>query len=136
MTVSITTVFGSEISVNTGLRVNQTQFTGYAGANGVTGMWLGTRGRLIIVSGTMRYTAASYLQARSGLIAAIELILSTYTGIAEDTWTYGSYESYANTVLTHIEPLPARGADGTIKTYHWNGSQCYCKFNAYLRQML
>lgn len=136
MTVSITTLFGSEIAVNTGYRVNQSQFVAYAGANGVTGMYLGTRGRLIIISGTLRYTAATFEQARYGLISAIDQIVATYTGIAEDTWTYGSYESYANTVLYAIEPLPIIGADRTTKTYQWNGAQCFCKFNAYLRQMI
>lgn len=136
MSYAIATVFGPAISVNSAWRVNQVQFNGYAGAAGVSGMYLGTRGRSIIVSGTMYYTAATYLQARYGLISAIDAIIATYTGIAEDTWTYGSYESYANTVLVELKPLPAVAEDGTIKTYHWNGAQCYCKFNAYLRQMI
>jgi hypothetical protein len=130
MSYSMVTVLGTQISVQTGWRKNQSQLSGYAGANGVTGMYLGTRGRPIIVTGIFRYTASTYAAARYGLILAVDAIIATYTGIAEDTWIYGS-ESYANTVMLSIEPI----RNGN-KTYHWNGSQCYCQFVATFQQMI
>jgi hypothetical protein len=131
MSYSMVTVLGSEISVHTGFRRNQAQLNGYAGANGVTGMYLGTRGRPIVVTGVFRYTAATYAAARYGLITAIDTLISTYTGIAEDTWIYG-FESYANTVLLSIEI--ERGGNGD-KVYHWSGSQCWCRFVANFMQL-
>jgi hypothetical protein len=135
MTVSIQSVFGNEICVNPGMRRNQTQYTGYAGADGCTGMRLGTRGYSIVVSGILRYTAGNYAAARIGLGTVLQTIDATYRNAAEDTWTYGA-EYYANTVYDHLELIPFAGGDGAAKTFRWNGSQCYVRFVAYFRSLL
>ncbi|MCE5184928.1 MAG: hypothetical protein LLF76_02240 [Planctomycetaceae bacterium] len=135
MSQAFTTVFGNEISVNPAMRRNQTQYNGYAGAHGVTGMKLGTRGSVIVVAGIMRYTAATYALARIGLGTAIQTIDATYRDAVEDTWTYGS-ESYANTVYDHIELVPSQGPDGHQKLFRWNGSACFVHFVAYFRCLI
>jgi hypothetical protein len=129
------TVFGAEISVAPAMRRNQTQYNGYAGAHGITGMKLGTRGFSIVVSGILRYTASTYAQARIGLGTGLQTIDATYRDAVEDTWTYGS-ESYANTVYDHIELVPFQGQDGSVKTFRWNGNQCYVRFVAYFKCLI
>jgi hypothetical protein len=129
------TVFGSEISVSPAWRNNETQLNGYAGATGVTGMRLGTRGRMITVSGTVRHTDATFAAAKAGLVGDIDSFITTYGAAVEDTWQDGTV-NYSNVVFLRMEPIPSRKADGTVGVYHWTGAACYCKFIAYFWQMI
>lgn len=131
MTVSIDTLFGSEISVTPLPPVCETQYGGVAGANGVTGMRLGFRGYPIVIRGRLRTAAGlTYAQARAAMITAINAI-NAYCDDAEDTWTYGS-ESHTATVLDRFVLLP--GVRDRYYHYASNGSM-YVDFIATLRSM-
>lgn len=131
MTVSISTLFGSEIDVTPLPPVCETQYGGVAGANGVTGMRLGFRGYPIIVRGRLRTASGlTYANARAAMISAINTI-NAYCDDAADTWTYGS-ESHTNTVLDRFTLLPA----GRDKYYHYTSDgSMYVDFVAFLRSM-
>jgi hypothetical protein len=134
MSYSFVTVFGSEISVNPNLRRVETQYNGYAGANGVTGMRLGHRGYPVVVTGIARYTASTYAAARLGLLTAINTTDATHRADVENDWTYGS-ETYYNLVYDHMELVPFQAPDGTAKTFRWSGTYAWCRFIVFFRNL-
>jgi len=134
MSTAFTAAFGYEISVNPNLRCVETQYNGYAGANGITGMRLGHRGYPLIVTGITRYTASTYAAARLGLLTAINVTDAYYRDSVEADWTYGS-ETYYNLVYDHMELVPFAAPDGTMKTIRWSGSYCYARFIVFFRNL-
>jgi hypothetical protein len=134
MSYAFATVFGTEISVNPNLRRVETQYNGYAGANGVTGMRLGHRGYPLVVTGIVRYTSSTYAAARLGLLTAINSTDATYSEDVEANWTYGS-ETYYNLVYDHMELVPFGAPDGTLKTIRWTGAACYARFIVFFRNL-
>ena len=134
MSYAFVTVFGTGISVNPNLRRVETQYNGYAGANGVTGMRLGHRGYPLVVTGISRYTSSTYAAARLGLLTAINETDAAHRADVENDWTYGS-EAYYNLVYDHMELVPFMSPDGTAKTIHWSGTYAWCRFIVYFRNL-
>ena len=122
MSTALTTTFGSEIKVFTQPRLVETQFTGFPGGHGVTGMNLGTRGRVLVITGTLRYAGNSYDNSRAGLdawIADIEALLST---VAAD-YTYCG-QTYEQVQFVNFQLIP----DGQGKAYHMTASGVFVNF--------
>lgn len=131
MSINIETVFGSEISITPFPPVCETQFSGVAGANGLTGMRLGFRGYPIIIRGKLRTSYyATYALARAAMITGLNNI-NAYCDDAEDTWYYGS-ENHTNTVLERVTLIP----DAYGRVYHYTSAgTMYVDFVAFLRSM-
>ena len=92
MAINLTTIFGSEINVYIQPRQSERQYAGFPGSHGVVTMHLGTRGRQLVISGTLRATGANYSVARAALQAAIDSIESYL-------WAYAADYSFAGTVF-------------------------------------
>lgn len=89
MATALTSIFGSEISVTPEAQRYMRQYAGFAGAHGVTAMHLGTRGRVIWITGRLRQTGATYAIARANLEYAIGLIEAWGNNPMAD-YTYGN----------------------------------------------
>ncbi len=87
--MDLTTIFGSDITVTVQPRKADRQFVGFSGANGMTSMNLGTRGRQITVTGRLYAAGANYNAARANLQAVIDAIESYQSALAAD-YTYRS----------------------------------------------
>ena len=131
MAVALTDIFGTEINVYHQPRHVERQFAGFVGAHGVIAMHLGTRGRRLIVSGTLRATAVSYAAARFILQNAIDAI-----DVCQ--WADAADYSFCGVTLTMVvwdkfELVP----DSDGKVFHWvvPGYWCTCKFIAHGRSL-
>ncbi len=91
--MDLTSIFGTAITVTPHPRVSQKQRVGFPGAHGVIGIELGTRGRIILVSGQLRATGASFAVAYLAMLALISAIES-YQSASSATYTYGSATFY------------------------------------------
>jgi hypothetical protein len=63
MAINLTTIFGSEIKVNSQPREVDRQYTAYPGSHGNTSMFMGSRGHPLIVSGTIRAATRALCEA-------------------------------------------------------------------------
>ncbi len=130
MATALTSIFGSEITVHRTGRVNNRQYSGFAGANGVTAMHLGTRGYSLVVRGTIRASSVDYSTARAAVQAAFDAI-EAYLSAAAADYTHAGVTYYA-ILWDRIEPLLA----GDDKAFFWTGSQVVLKFVAQGRSLL
>jgi len=120
----LNTIFGSEINVADQPRRSQRQFSGYAGAHGLTAMHLGTRGKVVTITGTLRATGVSYNAALETLKTAID-VLEAYQWAASDDYTYRG-ATYANGVFEAFKLLPGRAG----KMFTWTAAgYVTCKFS-------
>ena len=106
-------IFGSEIKVVAQPRRPQRQHAGFPGAHGMTSMNLGTRGRIITVTGRIVGSGIDYAAARrdaEASVAAIDLH-QDYDGLS---YTYFN-EQYDNVVFVSFELLQ----DNQGKAYHY-----------------
>ncbi len=115
MAVDLTTIFGQGIKVVAQPSGVDIQFTGFAGANGLTSMNMGARGREIIITGTLASTGAGYTGARTNLqavINGIEAYLYPDT-VAADYAFEG--DTYQQAIFVGFELM--RDRDG--KAFYW-----------------
>lgn len=104
MSTELTSIFGNEITVGESLRQADREFTGLAGSHGMTGMLLGSRGRDVIVRGTIRGTGASYAAARADVRVKLALIEDAQW-LDEDDYTFFS-DTYESVVWNKPELVP------------------------------
>ena len=123
MAVALTTIFGSNISVFQQPVRSVRQYAGFAGAHGLAGMHLGTRGRQLIVSGHLAVNGASYSVARAAMRTAVNAI-EAY--LLADPADYSFYtETYYAVVFDKFELAP----DSNGKVFHWaTGNRLICRF--------
>ncbi len=130
MSYDLKEVFGPEISVQDGYSRYQMQYSGYAGANGLTCMNLGHRGYDMIVSGIVRGTNFnSYEAYRVSALDFINGIIHDANYKQANTWTYNDI-SYVDCVFDHMEIIPVWD-----KQYHYNPStkSGWFRFIAYFK---
>ncbi|MGH2271395.1 hypothetical protein ACQ9LF_06310 [Anaerohalosphaeraceae bacterium U12dextr] len=130
MAINLTAIFGNEINVSFQPREPNNQYTGFAGAHGVTGMMMGSRGWPLIVTGVLRAYGTSYRAARNALVQQIETI-EQYQFYPEQTYSYQD-EIYYDVVFDKFQLIDS---DGKLFKYTSEGF-CVCRFIAYFRSML
>ena len=129
MTVSITTLFGSEIRVDAQPRRARRSFVGFPGSNGLVSLFHGTAGYPITISGRLTASGANYAAARAALWPTIEAIEDQLSAYADD-YTYLS-DTYYNCVFREFKLLP----DGSGKSIHWSGAYAWADFVAVLEAL-
>jgi hypothetical protein len=104
--MNLTSIFGNEITVyRTALQVDR-EYTGFAGAEGLSCMFLGTRGYGIVVTGILRAngSGSSYQNARS---AMADKILDLENWLVSDDRDYKfNNEYFGNVVWEKIDLIP------------------------------
>jgi hypothetical protein len=74
MAIALTTVFGSQVNVVVQPRQTERVCSGFPAAHGVATMFLGSRGRLITISGRIVVSGANYTAGRIAAQVAIDAI--------------------------------------------------------------
>ena len=131
MAIALTAIFGSNINVYVQPRMVERQYVGFTGAHGLLAMHLGTRGRQVVVSGTLRaYSVVNYAAARVLLQAAIDTIEPYLWSDAADYSFYGV--TYPMVVWDKFHLVP----DSEGKVFHWAiPGWATCKFTAHGRSL-
>jgi hypothetical protein len=124
MAVTLQVALGTtELVVGRVPRQMARSLTGYAGANGLTGMALGTRGYQVPIRLTLRAAGNTYALARAAaevLIAAVEALQA----LDAAEYTYGG-TTYSNCIWDKPQLLP--GPDG--RQYTWIAAKKICIVN-------
>jgi hypothetical protein len=129
MSIAISSIFGTCIRTVVQPANIDRQYAGLPGANGVLSMHLGSRGRQLVVRGSLYTTGATYALARAAMfiyLSAIETWLSPDTLAVALTYFN---EIYLDCVMDRFEIIP----DGEGKTFHWTRSGMRVDFIAYWR---
>jgi len=129
----LTDIFGTDIKVAPQPRQAKRQSVGFAGADGMTTMNMGTRGRLITVTGRLSYTCGAgegYWNGRAALQAAIDAIES-YQYLDGAHYIYDT-EIYYNVIFGKFEIIP----DSQGKLFHLStGGKVFVNFVQILRSL-
>jgi hypothetical protein len=133
MATDLTTIFGNEIKVGAQPRDIDRQYAGLAGAHGLLAMHMGTRGRRIVVTGTLASSGVDYAAARANLQDVIDGIEAyTYPGVAAADYSFFG-ETYNNVVFDRFQLVP----DSDGRFFHWTSSgYATCSFICLLRQLI
>jgi len=131
MATNLTTIFGTEIVVSPQARTVERQLSAFAGAHGLTSMFMGSRGYTITVTGRIAADAsAGYNAGRAileGYITAIEAYQYNYA--ADYTFRGILYE---NVIFEKFDIK--RDANG--KAFHYvKGNYLIADFTAQLRAL-
>ena len=130
MAVDLTTIFGAEINVYCQPRMVERQYVGFTGAHGILAMHLGTRGRQLVVTGTLRAYGVTYAAARALLQIAIDTIEPYLWTDPADYSFYGV--TYVMVVWDKFQLVP----DSDGKVFHWVvPGWVTCKFTAHGRSL-
>jgi hypothetical protein len=131
VSTTLASIFGDEITVSGGAYQVDRQYSGFAGADGLTGMNLGGRGNTVIVRGRLRSSAGSYSNGRADASAAIkELQQAQYLEAAD---YYFNSETFEQVVWEKIEPV----ANQSGKSYHLTSTgDVIIDFIAYGRSLI
>lgn len=121
-TTALTTLFGTEIKVFAQPRLVEIQFVGFPGAHGVAGMNLGTRGKPLVITGTLRYSGSGYDNSRTLLDAWIAAIEALLWAEAADYTYHG--QTYEQVQFVRFELIP----DGQGKAYHMTANSVFVNF--------
>lgn len=131
MATDLTNIFGPEIRVYAQPRQLDTEFVGFPGADGVLRMNMGTRGRQLVISGTLAATGTDYKDARANLQAVIDSIESLQNE-EEAVYTHKDI-SYLNIVFDRFELVP----DGAGKAFFYTAEGwLLCNFICYARCLI
>jgi len=131
MATSLTSVFGDEITVYSQNRKADRQYSGFAGAHGLTSMLLGSRGYAIIVNGIVRGTGGSYSTARADAASTLANIEACLWAGATDYRFQG--ETFYNVVWDRIERIP----DSKGRVFRYTaGGEVVVNFVAYGRALI
>lgn len=126
MATALTAIFGSNINVYQQPIRSVRQYAGFAGAHGLAGMHLGTRGRQLVISGHLAVTVAGYNAARAAMQTAVNAIEAWLLADPAD-YSFAGVTYYA-VVLDKLELIP----DGNGKVFHWAvGNRLICKFTCW-----
>lgn len=105
---NLTEIFGTEIIVNDGHRQADRQFSGFAGAHGLTDMYLGSRGKEIVVMGTVRGIGETYAAARTD--AASQLIaIEDCQELPAANYVFQG-QTFTNVVWIDLKKIPLKDA--------------------------
>lgn len=126
MATSLTNVFGDEISVVAQPHEWQKQYSGFAGAHGLTCINMGSRGYKITVKGRLRGNIrSSYDSARSSCQSLIDSVSVILSQSAAD-YSYKG-KTYYDIEWEAIQLI----GDSSGNYYHWNlQGQVYVDFVA------
>lgn len=124
MAEDLNNIFGSEIKVGLQPRQADRQYAGFPGAHGVVSTHLGTRGRQLVITGTIRAAARVACQA------AIDAIEPYLWADAAD-YTYKG-EGYPNIVFDRFRLVP----DYQGKVFHFTAGSVFCHFVCYGRSLV
>ncbi len=113
MATNLTSIFGYEIVVAPQPRLHDRQYSGFPGAHGLAGMNMGSRGRVVVISGRLAYTGDDYTAARTALQAEINT-LDSYMNNGSAAYSFEG-ETYSNLVFEKIELKPGRHG----KVFHY-----------------
>jgi len=116
MATDITSIFGSEIMVAAQNSQADRQFSGFAGAHGMTSMLLGSRGYPIVVKGIIRGTGSSYQDARNSADDTFQTVEDLLFAAADEYSFQG--RTYADVVWSKIEKIP----DSRGSVYHYTSA--------------
>ena len=127
---TLNTLFGSEICVNPTPHNPQRQFSGFAGADGLTAMYMGTRGYTVEIAGKLRAAGATYASARAALITVVATV-EGYQALGALNYSYGS-EAYYFAIFEGFK------VTGGKKKYHYNTqtAKAWCEFSITLRCLI
>jgi len=125
MAIALINIFGSEIKVYSQPCFHERQFTGYAGAHGLTTMGMGTRGREIVVTGIIR--AATRVLCQSAINA-----IETYVVNAPAN----DYIFSGITYIAVVFDCPRLIPDGEGKVFHYTSSGYFVQFVCYGRGLI
>ena len=125
MATDLTTIFGSEIKVYAHPRIVHRQYSGFPGADGLTAMFLGSRGFPLVISGVVREASRPLCEA------AVSSIADYLWAAAADYSFYGT--TYEAVVFERIQLVP----DSEGKALHLNSlGQVFCQFVCHARSLL
>ena len=131
MATALTTALGSsEIIVGRRPRQMTRSLNGYAGANGLTGMNLGTRGYQVPILLTLRGTGSTYAVARAAaetLVTAVEALQA----LDAADYAYGNV-TYTACIFEQAQVLPGPGGN----EYRWTGSECLVRMSIVMRALV
>jgi len=126
----LTNIFGTEIKVYAQPRQGQRQYAAFPGADGVVGMFMGTRGRQIVITGMLADTGSNYYNARANLQATIDAI-EAYQQEPEADYSFAG-ETYTDVVFDKFQLVP----DNNGKVFYWTSDgYVTCKFVACLNEL-
>jgi len=130
MATDLTSIFGSELIVSIGAYQVDRQYSGFAGADGLTSMHLGGRGSMLVVRGRLRSTNG-YDTARAAVAAAFAALKAlTYSEAADYSF---KGETFLSIVWEKIEPIP----NNRGQIYLWTSAgQVILDFIAYGRALI
>jgi len=111
--IALTTIFGTEINVVVQPRDVERLYAGFPGAHGVTTMFMGSRGRKVIISGRIATAGTNYNAARINCQIAIDSIEPYLWSPATD-YSFRGCVFYA-VVFDQFRILP----DRANKYFHW-----------------
>ena len=132
MATDLTTIFGSEIVVSAQPRLSERQLTAYPGAHGLTGMWMGSRGYLIAITGRIRVDASGGYSAGRLLLDTAVAAIEQYLYAAEADYSF-SGSTYSNAVLEKFDLINDRNG----KSYHYvKGNYLIADFVAVMRALI
>jgi hypothetical protein len=129
--IDLTTVLGNELIVSSDPHQVDRQHTGFAGADGLTSMHLGTRGRAIIVTGTIRVAAPNYVTGRSNAENAIDALMALQFNAEIDYSFAGSY--YYAVIFEKLVILTTPSGKSFIRN---SAGQMIVRFVYHLRSLL
>ena len=129
--IDLTYIFGDEIRVFAQPRQIDRQYVGLPGSHGLLSMHMGSRGKQIIVAGTIYGSGNDYAYARAVCQAWLDWIeLYLYADAADYTFMD---DTYYNVVFDKVELLP----DSQGKAFHYTAEgYVTANFIAYLRQLI
>ncbi len=130
MATNLGSIFGSVIKVGYQPPQAHRQYSGFAGAHGLTAMHLGSRGYPVIITGRMGESGANYTAARAALAASIAAINNyLWLDAADYSW---QGETYTYMVFERFQIVPNNG-----KYFSWTKEgYCVCNFICYARCLL
>lgn len=124
-------IFGTNIKVVNQPRQSSRQLVGFAGAHGMSSMNMGTRGRVITVTGRLESTDANYWVARANVQTTIYAI-ENYQLYDGASYTYGA-QIFHYVVFEKFQLI----IDGQGKAFHRSsGGKVFVNFVAILRSLL
>jgi len=124
MAEDLNNIFGIETQVYLQPRNIERQYVGFPGGHGVVAMHLGTRGRRLVITGTIRAATRALCQT------AVEAI-EPYLWANGADYTYkGGY--YYGIVFDHFQLLP----DYEGKVFHFTAGSVFCRFVCYGRSLV
>jgi len=131
MATDFTSIFGNYIRVLAQPRQNERQYAGIAGTHGVISMWLGTRGRQVVITGRLYGSGNGYQAARTALQSAIDAIESYLWADAASYSFYGT--TYNNLVFDLFQLI----ADANGKAFHYTSDgYVMCDFVMYAHDLI